>query len=411
MTITNGVELMEYNENYEIYKFIELEADNFTSMEDILKEYKLTFEQAYENACRYRSDFFSLLKSHGIKSDIPEAILIDICKQMDVYKDEDILKIYCMAVTDKGLLFEKLANKEQIILLWLEQSRESKSLMAYLKNIPVYKNIIETMSKSAVNNATEKIDLEEQANLYQMALQHGFIYKNGKNNTFLSNIGELIRLTNSNKFIKSAKPYVYSAVLSRKHKMMIERADYSPNLQDVFKLKEYKIDTDNGKNFNTYQSYLELYEQLKRHYIDDTEVDTGFSDYCFRILSNLSEWYYHNCEPNEDIPRNFRAEVTSYFTDKQFLNCDIDCDYENPVMEIAFENTINDNVDILKEFVNQRYNGEDTKGTIEKLCKLSSAEKMSGDAKNVKKLAENYLLGLMEENINNMLIDAIEEFI
>jgi hypothetical protein len=103
--------------------------------------------------------------------------------------------------------------------------------------------------------------------------------------------------------------------------------------------------------------------------------------------------------------------VTSYFTDKQFLNCDIDCDYENPVMEIAFENTINDNVDILKEFVNQRYNGEDTKGTIEKLCKLSSAEKMSGDAKNVKKLAENYLLGLMEENINNMLIDAIEEFI
>ena len=402
---------MEYNENYEIYKFIELEADYFTTKEDILKEYKLTFEQAYENACRYRSDFFSLLKSHGIKSDIPEAILIDICKQMDVYKDEDILKIYCMAVTDKGLLFEKLANKEQIILLWLEQSRESKSLMAYLKNIPVYKNIIETMSKSAVNNATEKIDLEEQANLYQMALQHGFIYKNGKNNTFLSNIGELIRLTNSNKFIKSAKPYVYSAVLSRKHKMMIERADYSPNLQDVFKLKEYKIDTDNGKNFNTYQSYLELYEQLKRHYIDDTEVDTGFSDYCFANLSNLSEWYYHNCEPNEDIPRNFRAEVTSYFTDKQFLNCDIDCDYENPVMEIAFENTINDNVDILKEFVNQRYNGEDTKGTIEKLCKLSSAEKMSGDAKNVKKLAENYLLGLMEENINNMLIDAIEEFI
>ena len=76
--------------------------------------------------------------------------------------------------------------------------------------------------------------------------------------------------------------------------------------------------------------------------------------------------------------------MTSYFTDKQFLNCDIDCDYENPVMEIAFENTINDNVDILKEFVNQRYNGEDTKGTIEKLCKLSSAEKMSGDAKNVK---------------------------
>lgn len=402
---------MEYNENYEIYKFIELEADNFTSTEEILKEQGISFEQAYEKACGYRSEFFSLLKSYGIKSNIPEAILIDICKQMDVYKDENMLKIYCMAVTDKGLLFEKLTNKEQIILLWFEQSRASKSFMAYLKNIPVYKNTIETMSKSAVNNATEKIDLEEQANLYQMALQHGFIYKNGKNNTFLSNIGELIRLTNSNHFLKSAKPYVYSAVLSRKHKMMIERDDYSPNLQDIFKLKEYKIDTDNGKNFDTYQSYLELYEQLKRHYIDDTKVNTEFSDYCFATLSNLSEWYYNNCEPKEEIPRSFRAEVTSYFTDKQFLNCDINCDYENPVMKIAFENMISDNADILKEFLNQRYNGNDTKEIIEKLCKISSAEKMSGDAKTVKKLAENYLLGLMEENINNMLIDAIEEFI
>ncbi|MCM1235124.1 MAG: hypothetical protein NC489_33915 [Ruminococcus flavefaciens] len=28
----------------------------------------------------------------------------------------------------------------------------------------------------------------------------------------------------------------------------------------------------------------------------------GLCDFCFANLSPLSEWYYMNCEPNEDIP-------------------------------------------------------------------------------------------------------------
>lgn len=66
---------MEQIENYEIYKFIEMETDNFISTEEILKEQGISFEQAYEKACSYRSEFFSLLKSHGIKSDFPEEFI------------------------------------------------------------------------------------------------------------------------------------------------------------------------------------------------------------------------------------------------------------------------------------------------------------------------------------------------
>ena len=28
----------------------------------------------------------------------------------------------------------------------------------------------------------------------------------------------------------------------------------------------------------------------------------GLCDFCFANLSPLSEWYYQNCEPNEEIP-------------------------------------------------------------------------------------------------------------
>ena len=189
--------------------------------------------------------------------------------------------------------------------------------------------------------------------------------------------------------------------------MMLEREDFSPNIKDVFKVKEYKIYSDNGKNFDTYQSYLELYEQLKRHYNDECDVE--FSDYCFANLSNLSQWYYQNCEPNEDIPKDFRAEVTSYFSDNQLVKCEFD--FDNPVLEIAFKNTLNENPNILKEFVNQRYNRENTEETVEQFCKLSGAEKISKDTENTRQYAESYLVGVMEDNIKNMLIDAIEEFI
>ena len=34
---------------------------------------------------------------------------------------------------------------------------------------------------------------------------------------------ELVRLVNSNEMLRTVKPYVYSVVLCRKHKMMLER--------------------------------------------------------------------------------------------------------------------------------------------------------------------------------------------
>ncbi len=95
-----------------------------------------------------------------------------------------------------------------------------------------------------------------------MSLQHDFLYKGRKSNFFLENTGELVRKVNTCPELKVIKPYVYSAVLSRKHKLMTDRKNYSPNFANIFEKKDYKIKTDNGKNFDTYQSYLELYYPL-----------------------------------------------------------------------------------------------------------------------------------------------------
>lgn len=407
---------MEYDEDYEIYKFLKEAADNYVPIKKRLKAIRLTSDEAYQKACEYKNEFYSLLKSHGIDSRIPEIILIDICKQTQFYRDEGMFRLYCMAAADRILLFDNITDKEQMILCWLDIKDKAEELMAYLQGLPVYRKRLEKLVKSIKKSPTEKADLEEQANLYKMSLEHGFIYKYGyKNNLYLNNVGELVRLVNSNEQLKSVKPYVYSAVLSRKHKMMLERADYTPNIKDVFKYKEYKIYDDNGKNFDTYQSYLELYEQLQRYYSDDPEVDIDFSDYCFASLSNLSEWYHENCKPNEHIPMQMKRTILKYYGFKSWFFKSIpdlgDFAEGNPVMEIAFDNTLDNHFDLFNEFVNAVYNEEDAQKYVKEFYRLSEAEKLSRDKKKGLLFARLYLTSAMEDRIMYMMVESAENLI
>ena len=107
---------------------------------------------------------------------------------------------------------------------------------------------------------------------------------------------------NNDAKLKAVKPYIIFAVLARKTGMMQKRKYFMPNLKSIFQYQNYNIYKDNGKNFNQYASELELYDHLRRSYIDDCETDMGLCDFCFANLSPLSEWYYQNCEPNEEIP-------------------------------------------------------------------------------------------------------------
>lgn len=131
-----------------------------------------------------------------------------------------------------------------------------------------YQKCLENLSGFSETPKAEETDMEEQALLYQMFLQHDFLYKGRKSNFFLENTGELVRKVNACPELKIIKPYVYSAVLSRKHKLMTERKNYSPNFAKIFEKTEYKISLNNGKNFDTYQSYIELYDQLRQHQFD-----------------------------------------------------------------------------------------------------------------------------------------------
>ena len=112
---------------------------------------------------------------------------------------------------------------------------------------------------------------------------------------YRKNLYALLACLNGNVQLKAVKPYLLFAVLARKTGMMQTRAYFMPNFKAVLQYQEYNILHDNGKNFNQYQSNLELYYHLRQSYLDGEGVDMALCDYCFAALSPLSEWYYLNC--------------------------------------------------------------------------------------------------------------------
>lgn len=104
---------------------------------------------------------------------------------------------------------------------------------------------------------------EESDLLYHLTVQHTFLYESANNDIYKDNLNALLTYINSDEMLRLVKPYVIFAVLARKTGMMQNRPYFMPNLKAVFQYQDYNIYKDNGKNFNLYQSELELYDHLQ----------------------------------------------------------------------------------------------------------------------------------------------------
>ena len=377
------------SEYEEIEELINEAADSYKPVEEILSEYGITFEQGLGKANQFSEKFFDTLKNKKIETFNISKICCDVVTLLDTGTDDDTIFIYTALLTENGLLFGNISDNKQKIQLWLEQSDKMSALEKY-------------KSKSV---ATET-DREEQVILYQMAVENTFLYKYRHSNILLENIGELVRQVNASEVYSQIKSYIYFAVLSRKHKMMTERKNYIPNIPKIFEYHEYKIYKDNGKNFDTYQSYLELYGQLRESYED--EIDGEFTDYCMTNTSNLTEWFFDNCEPTDYIPMSIN-QIIDYLSTTIWITPEFndisDFTDKNPVLEIAYENEL-ENDEYLSEFVNAMQNGEDISKYAERLYEQANIYAHCSDRKRALILAQLYLYDYMEEYNRRLLVDS-----
>ncbi|MDE6034809.1 MAG: hypothetical protein K2G36_02750 [Ruminococcus sp.] len=305
---------MNYDLEYEIFKYLCEEAEKYVNFKDFLKNNDMTFNEALNKVNEYRKNFFDLLEKYKICPDNIVSVCIDLINLIEKNpENKDLHYIYSVVITDRGVLMDMHRGErtaEQDIRNWTEQKKFSDNLTDFLYEQCVMKKRLHEVFKILKHPYNTVSGYEEELDdILHMTLQHNFLNKGKNSRIYYENINGLMYQVNSHNELCSLKPYIISAVLSRRTTLMTERKHYIPNIKSVLKYQEYNIYKDNGRNFNAYQSALELYEHLRRYYEDSPEVDISFSDYCFANLSPLSEWYYQNCEPNEPIPMSTRSKI------------------------------------------------------------------------------------------------------
>ncbi|MDE6034800.1 MAG: hypothetical protein K2G36_02705 [Ruminococcus sp.] len=395
------------NEYEEIQRWLDEQAKNYIPTEETLKDYGLTMKTASEQADLYREKFFRLLRKYGIITDNISVIIAEVDRLICETQNEDLLFVYTALATEKGLFFGDMYDEEQKIICWLKQWGNAEKFSKAIQNDKIYKKRLAGLQGFVENKDSEEPDTEEQTLLYQMSIEHDFLYKGRKSKFYLENIGELVRKVNSVPELKVIKPYVYSAILSRKHNLMINRKNYSPNFANIFERTDYRIKTDNGKNFDTYQSYIELYDHLRRFYQDEADID--FSDYYFSHLNNLSEWYYENCEPNEEIPMTLERMAKHYIN---HINIKIPeyIEKKQPLLEIVYDNILA-NETKWSDMINDVQNGGNISNYCERLYKMADGMRLCGNRKTALKYAELHLIVFMEEINHRILTNGYKNFL
>lgn len=307
---------MEYDFDYEIYKYINEQAEQYIMFDELLKQNRLTLNEANQKVKQFKEKFNTLLEKYAIGTQNLVVTCYDLIELIKQQPDNfDLQYLYFCIVTDVGLLNNILGNRteEQEIRNYILQNEAIQELTEFLKSqtesIKKYHELLEYLKKPIKVEISEYS--EESDFLYHLTIQHTFLYDSIKNNIYKDNLKFLLMYINNDKRLKIIKPYIIFAVLSRRTGMMQKREHFIPNLKAIFQYQEYSILKDNGKNFNQYQSELELYDHLRRSYFDDNDIDIDFCDFCFANLSPLSEWYYLHCEPNEEIPMTIGRKILS----------------------------------------------------------------------------------------------------
>lgn len=350
---------MMYDVDYEIYKYINKLADQYVEFDELLKQSHLTFDEAKQKAMQFKEQFYGLLAKYSIGSQNIVETCYDLMEQIRWQPDNpDLQYLYLCVMTDVGLL-NKMSDErteEREIRNYLRQNELIQELTAFLKSqsesIGKYEELLEYLKKPI---KIKDAECEEESDfLYHLTIQHTFLHDSIKNEVYKDNLKSLLIHINSDEKLKPVKPYIIFAVLARKTGMMQKRKHFMPNLKAIFQYQEYNILKDNGKNFNQYQSELELYDHLRRAYLEDADID--FCDYCFANLSPLSEWYYLHCEPNEEIPMTLGRKIylskplcfprLLSFEDYEMLN-----DIEAQMYDDAAEKLENQMLDIVEYLI------------------------------------------------------------
>lgn len=405
---------MEYDLNYEIFRYADKETDKYEKIQEILDRNEVSIDEVKRNIDNFRCKFNMLTEKYGIgRKNIVQTCYDTIIKIENDPDNKELQYIYFCLATDFGIINEINSSdwtKEQKIRNYLRQNDRINELLDFLSIQSENSEKLNTLRKHLKKAVYSKnIECSEELELIcQIIQQHDFFNENTENNILRDNLNALLIHIESDEMLNAAKPYIVYAVLTRKTGMMQKRENFFPNIKSVFQYQIYNIYSNNGKNFNNYQSCIEFYDHLRRIYADEKNIDMDFCDFCFANLSPLSEWYYAYCQPDFEIPMIISRKVYQLkpmnfpmlFCYEDYSGCDLnEFEHKNHKLYHKWEKLVSD--DLTDEFLECLYNGSDISEIAGKLPRYDEFSRY----------AELFLFANAEQLLQCRMLDISQSFI
>ena len=250
---------MKYDtrEDYEDYIFndyADIEAEE--SFEDILEKYGTELDEARKMYAEFMEWYEGMLERTGAVSRHKASVCLDLIKYAESRPaHEDIIKLWCVCVSEENdFLFVPEGDERCELAGFL---RLKADIEDYSRRIGSEKQLRESFRQTAGNISfcSEPVEKADISRLY-----HAFCIDGGLKGPYLKDNLEYVNemICRSPELVRLA-PLVYYSLFSRYRKKLLDTMGYEPNFGKLLRRMEYVIDTDNGKNIDTFGEHTAIY--------------------------------------------------------------------------------------------------------------------------------------------------------
>ena len=289
-------------ESHEFHEFDELDevaSEYFPSLEERISERGLTRKQALELAFQSLSGYRALATKCGLTHLNKPYIWPDLLSLFRQEVTSDRLELLIWLCVDGRLI--KPCSDDELISEWIICTERSAKLTDFLterreKNVQFHEIVkLSQTAKQCGMNSSDERHLRVFNALCEMCYADGC----SDRNILLNNLACIGGMIAEFPFLEPVAPLVYYQVCVQNSRKLLEKPDYLPTLKNLFRYQEYNITQDNGKNFEQYLDYCEIFVVLKDCF---PEADEPLCNAGFLQLSNLAEYCFEHAESGGRIP-------------------------------------------------------------------------------------------------------------
>ena len=277
----------------------EVMAEKTPDLEERLEGYGITREEAIDLASQCFRDYRELAENCGLNTFHKPFVwveLLDLCRQQLTPELFKLLIWLC-----SGGELSQPDNTDEAVAVWLNSTEYSCRITDFLterrENNAKFRGIVKQAGTAKQTGFSGSGD--RHLPVFNALCEAGFADSCPDRNILLNNLSCIDGMITEFPFLKPVEPLVYYQVCVHNSRKLMDKPDFLPTLKNLFRRQEYNIYEDNGKNYEQYLDYCELYVVLKDCFPDADEplCDAGFAQ-----LSNLPEYCFEHAESGGRIP-------------------------------------------------------------------------------------------------------------